>query len=379
VTGPAREHVRGFLTDLRAHGLAVPVPRQRDFLRALVLVPPRDPGHLYWIARTTLTGSVTDADVFDPVFAHWFAAGPLPVTPGPDGPGDAERGGGGEGPAPEQVAREGAGQEASWSATDRGAAFPATARRRLLARLRRALPPAVPTVRSRRRRPARRGDRLDVRRVHRDAWRTGGEVVRLRWRRHPRRQRPVLVLIDVSGSMKQHSADHLRFAHAVVAACDRAEVFTFGTRLTHVTPALRARDVDTALSALAGVVRDADGGTRIGPSLLSFLGGARHLRMARGALVLVLSDGLERGDCVPLTRAVRRLALLGHRLVWWSPLARDPAYRPVTRGMAAVAPHIDVLAGVDDLQTALDQLLKGARAWTARTATARVPTARVRT
>jgi uncharacterized protein with von Willebrand factor type A (vWA) domain len=219
-------------------------------------------------------------------------------------------------------------------------------------------------VRSRRRRPARRGDRLDVRRVHRDAWRTGGEVVRLRWRRHPRRQRPVLVLIDVSGSMKQHSAGYLRFAHAVVATCDRAEVFTFGTRLTHVTGALRTRDVDTALADLAEVVRDADGGTRIGPSLRQFLANPRHLRMARGALVLVASDGLERGDCEPFTRAVLRLALLGHRLVWWSPLARDPRYRPATRGMAAVAPHLDVLAGVDDLASAYDQLLKGENAWT---------------
>jgi uncharacterized protein with von Willebrand factor type A (vWA) domain len=85
--------------------------------------------------------------------------------------------------------------------------------------------------------------------------------------------------------------------------------------------------------------------------------------MARGALVLVASDGLERGDCVPFTRAVRRLALLSHRLVWWSPLARDPAYRPVTRGMAAVLGDLDVLAGVDDLPSAYEQLLKGENAW----------------
>jgi uncharacterized protein with von Willebrand factor type A (vWA) domain len=166
----------------------------------------------------------------------------------------------------------------------------------------------------------------------------------------------VLVLIDVSGSMKQHSREHLRFAHTVVATCDRAEVFTFGTRLTHVTPELRRRDVDAAMSALTSAVRDADGGTRIGPSLHQFLGNARHVRMARGALVLVLSDGLERGDCAPLTKAVRRLSLLAHRLVWWSPLACDPAYRPLTRGMAGVVPHIHHLAGVRDLHTAWEQV-----------------------
>jgi uncharacterized protein with von Willebrand factor type A (vWA) domain len=360
MTAPA--HLRGFLHGLREAGLPVPVTRQRDFLHGLALVPPRDVRHLYWIARATLSTSVVDREIFDPVFAHWFGGESIPDMAEADSTGAAEpEGGAGDGPPPEQVAREGAGQLASWSTMDRPALFAASgpAQRRMLARLRADLPAAVPTVRSRRRVAARRGDRLDVRRVHRDAWRAGGEVVRLRWRRQPRRQRPVLVLIDVSGSMKQHSRDHLRFAHAVVGSCDRAEVFTFGTRLTRATEALRERDVDAALSRLADVVLDVDGGTRIGPSLLDFLGTARHLRAARGALVLVLSDGLERGDCVPLTKAVRRLSLLAHRLVWWSPLACDPAYRPVTRGMAAVIGDVDTLAGVRDLDTAWLQVTTG--------------------
>jgi len=362
----AVDHVRGFLRDLREHGLLAPVGKQRDFLRALASVPPRDVGHLYWIARSTLTTSLPDKDIFDPVFARWFGAGVVEVAPSEVEAEEQEAPDTGDGDPPDLALLEGAGQTASWSTVDRRASFATTTdtERQLLSALRKALPAALPTVRSRRRRAARRGDQLDVRRVHREAWRTGGDVVTLRWRRHPRRQRPVLVLIDVSGSMKQHSADHLRFAHAVVAVCDRAEVFTFGTRLTRVTGELRTRDVDTALSGLAEVVRDADGGTRIGPSLREFLGNARQLRMARGALVLVLSDGLERGDCVPLTKAVRRLSLLGHRLVWWSPLACDPAYRPVTRGMAAVVADLDVLAGVRDLETARDQVQRGAHAWT---------------
>ena len=350
-------HLRGFLRDLRAAGLAVPVPKQRDFLHALAVSPPRDPGHLYWIAHTTLVSSVADTDVFDPVFARWFGAGDVLAVEAEE-PGEEDRGGGADdGPPPDQAAREGDGTEAGWASVDRRARVGDDD----LARVVRVLPRAIPTIRSRRRRPARRGDRLDLRRVHREACRTGGEVVRLRWRAHPRRQRPVLVLIDVSGSVKQHSGAYLRFAHAVVACCDRAEVFTFGTRLTHVTPALRARD---AAPAVARLVRDAEGGTRIGPSLRAFLANPRHLRMVRGALVLVLSDGLERGDCEPFVRAVRRLALLSHRLVWWSPLARDRSYRPVTRGMAAVVPHLDVLAGVDDLESAYEQLLKGENAWT---------------
>lgn len=361
VRRPAAAHLRGFLGALRAAGLPVPVAKQRDFLRALTTVPPRDIRHLYWLAHATLTTSVSDSEIFDPVFTSWFAGGELPALSEVDEPGAEDRGGEGDVSPPDEVVREGAGHRASWSSVDRPAMFALTtvAEHQLLARLRRDLPAAVPTIRSRRRTPARRGDRLDIRAVHRDAWRTGGDVVRLRWRRHPQRQRPVLVLIDVSGSMKQHSRDHLRFAHAVVTTCVRAEVFTVGTRLTHVTPALRRRDVDSALLALTDVVRDADGGTRLGPSLWQFLRNARQLRMARGALVLVLSDGLERGDCVPLAKAVRRLSLLAHRLVWWSPLACDPAYRPVTRGMAAVVEHVNNLAGVRDLDTAWQQVVSG--------------------
>lgn len=362
VNGVAAGHLRGFLTALRDEGMAVPVVKQRDFLRALTSVPPRDVGHLYWLAHATLATSLRDTEIFDVVFARWFAGENLPVVSEVDEPGEEDRGGGdGDTTPPDEAAREGDGREASWSTVDRPAAFAATTacEREQLARLRRDLPAAVPTIRSRRRTPSRRGDRLDIRRVHRDAWRTGGDIVRLRWRRHPQRQRPVLVLIDVSGSMKQHSRDYLRFAHTVVATCERAEVFTFGTRLTHVTPALRRRDVDAALSALTSVVRDADGGTRIGPSLRQFLGNARHLRMARGALVLVLSDGLERGDCEPLAKAVHRLSLLAHRVAWWSPLACDPSYRPITRGMSVVTEHVHNLAGVRDLDTAWQQVKTG--------------------
>lgn len=358
----AADHLCGFLAALRQEGLAVPVVKRRDFLRALTSVPPRDVRHLYWLAHATLTTSLSDTEIFDPVFARWFAGGSLPELSEVTHEGEEDRGGGdGAAAPPDEAVRDGDGREAGWSTVDRQAAFAGTTacERAHLVRLRRDLPAAVPMIRSRRRTPSRRGDRLDIRTVQRDAWRTGGEIVRLRWRRQPHRQRPVLVLIDVSGSMKQHSRDYLRFAHTVVATCDRAEVFTFGTRLTHVTPALHGRDVDVALSALTSVVRDADGGTRIGPSLRAFLGNARHLRMARGALVLVLSDGLERGDCVPLERAVHRLSLLAHRLVWWSPLACDPAYRPITRGMAAVVVHVDKLAGVRDLATAWQQIKVG--------------------
>ena len=115
-------------------------------------------------------------------------------------------------------------------------------------------------------------------------------------------------------------------------------------------------DIDRAVGALSKVVLDAEGGTRIGHALQEFLGSTRHLTTARGALVIVLSDGLERGEPRQLRSAVHRLSMVGHRLLWWSPLACEPNYRPVTAGMAAIVEYLDGLAGVRDLETAWTQV-----------------------
>jgi uncharacterized protein with von Willebrand factor type A (vWA) domain len=161
------------------------------------------------------------------------------------------------------------------------------------------------------------------------------------------------MLIDVSGSLRATSPDALRCAHAVVRVVPRSEAYTFGTRLTRVTRALRGRDPDAALDKLAEVVTDVNGGTRIGASLDEFLADSRRASAARDAVVIVVSDGLERGDPALMAESVARLARLAYRLVWWSPLACDPAYRPVTRGMAAIIDDLDDLVGVRDLPTAL--------------------------
>jgi uncharacterized protein with von Willebrand factor type A (vWA) domain len=143
--------------------------------------------------------------------------------------------------------------------------------------------------------------------------------------------------------MKAQSETTLRFAQALTRARGQVETFTFGTRLTRVTAALRRRDGETALARLAAEVGDFDGGTRIGESLETVLATLTTAGLARGAVVLVFSDGLERGDPAPMAAAVHRLARLAHRLVWVSPLAADPRYRPVTRAMAAVLPDLDAL------------------------------------
>jgi uncharacterized protein with von Willebrand factor type A (vWA) domain len=159
-----------------------------------------------------------------------------------------------------------------------------------------------------------------------------------------------VLLIDVSGSLREHTPDYLRFAWAA-----RCETFTFGTRLTRITRELRARELHTALANVSAVVEDADGGTRIGPALHEFVTTPRYADRARGALTIVLSDGLERGDPGQMVAAVQRLARLSHRLLWWSPLALHPEYRPVTRGMAAILPDIE-LAGAKDIKTLLERV-----------------------
>jgi hypothetical protein len=214
----------------------------------------------------------------------------------------------------------------------------------------------LPRALERQRVRSRRAGTLDLRRSLARARRSGGEIATLTYRRRPCRQRRLLILIDVSGSQKAHSPDMLRFAHALTQAAERCETFTFGTRLTRVTDALRHPDVDRALVALSDAVLDFDGGTRIGESFERLLGNGRFIAFARGATIVVVSDGLERGDPEPMRRATARLARLGHRLLWLSPLAGDPAYRPETRGMRAILPALDHLGDASSPAALLREL-----------------------
>jgi uncharacterized protein with von Willebrand factor type A (vWA) domain len=213
-----------------------------------------------------------------------------------------------------------------------------------LARLLREAPTALPRRRSFRRQAARRGDRLDLRRALRQAVRRDGDVLTLPRTRRRTRQRRVLLLIDVSGSMKDRSDASLRLAHALVQAADRAEVFTLGTRLTRITAALRPSDRAQALARAALAVADFDGGTRIGEALHAYLSVPRYAGFARGAAVVILSDGLERGSPEAMIDAMARLSRIAWRVSFLSPLASDPAYRPATAALAGALPWIDSLA-----------------------------------
>ncbi|HMO08583.1 MAG TPA: VWA domain-containing protein [Paracoccaceae bacterium] len=206
----------------------------------------------------------------------------------------------------------------------------------------RALPDALPRRRSRRTAPGK-GPLPDPRRSFREMMRKDGEITRLASRHRRMRQRRVLLLIDVSGSMKAGTEDALRLAHALVQAGERVEVFTLGTRLTRATRALRHRNAAQALALASGLVADWDGGTRLGEALSVFLSVPRFAGFARGALVVMLSDGLERGGPEALVSAMTRMQGLAWSTLWLSPLATSTGFRPETGAMQAILPLIDRL------------------------------------
>jgi uncharacterized protein with von Willebrand factor type A (vWA) domain len=210
---------------------------------------------------------------------------------------------------------------------------------RLLAVLR----PVAPARPARRHRPAPRGG-VDTRRSLRSSLRTLGEPALLAHRRRRERPRRLVLLIDVSGSMAPYADGLLRFAHAAVRLRPAAtEVFTLGTRLTRVTGQLRMRDPDAALAAAGAAIPDWSGGTRLGDGLAAFVTRYAHPGLARRAVVVVFSDGWERGDPARLAEAAARLRRLVHRMIWVTPHAGRPGFEPTAGGLAAVLPRLDAL------------------------------------
>lgn len=233
---------------------------------------------------------------------------------------------------------------------------------RVLEMFSRDLPGRLPLRTSYRRRARKSGDKLDIRRTLREAARHDGDIVRLRETARKRRPRKILFLIDVSGSMEQGTENVLRLAHALVQGAERAEVFTLATRLTRITPALRPGDRAQALDRASAVIADVDGGTRLGAAMAAFLAVPRYAAFARGAAVVVISDGLERDDIGPLVAAVDRLSRLAWRLDWLTPLLADPNYRPETAAMAAIQPMTTRLGDGSDIAAMADHILGLARA-----------------
>jgi len=225
-----------------------------------------------------------------------------------------------------------------------------------------ALRPRLPLRPARRSRIARRGQRPAGRVMLRRAMSTGGEAMRWRWLRRRRRPRPIVLICDISGSMERYSRFMLRFAHALQRSGAPLEVFVFGTRLTRITRQLRTRSPDAALRRVAEKVIDWSGGTRIGESLHELNRRWVRRSVRSGAVVLLVSDGWERGDPALLARETATLRRSCHRLLWIDPLAARPGFEPSTVGLRAALPHVDELvpaasvASLEELATRLRTL-----------------------
>jgi len=330
---------------LRANGFAIAPEQTVAFLDGVRLLGPRGISDIAQAALATFAVPPERRDDFDALFAfHFLGQGGLveEARPTDEEVKAQDDRGAADIPLSDEVneAGEAATSAEALSVRRFAPADPDAALRRLV----REAPARLPRRRGRRLARSRRGRVIDLRRTLRESVRHDGEAMRLPRLKRRERQRGVLVLADVSGSMKERSEAHLKFAHALARACDRIEVFTFGTRLTRVTRAVRLRHQAQALDAAAALVPDFDGGTRIGDALQAFLAVPRFAGYARGAVTLILSDGLERGAPDAMVEAVRRLSRRSWALVWATPLAADPAYRPQTEALSRALPHIDRLA-----------------------------------
>lgn len=337
----------GFAAALRSAGVEVSSDRTRSFAQAVALAGLDDRSATYWSGRATLCSSPEDTARYDAVFRLWFAASiqvPSRVdrAPAPRQPQAAlssEAGSGTVGDDELVAARASAAEILRHRDI---AALDADERRRLAQQFA-ALPVTAPQRRAQRRSPHHRGS-VDLRRTLRRQLQTGGEVTRLRLRRRRSRPRRVLLLVDVSGSMQPYADALLRLGHRLVHALpQQVEVFTLGTRLTRITPALRVRGADEAIATAGALVPDWSGGTRLGEVLQAFVQRWGRRGLARGAVLVIASDGWERGDASLLGEQIRQLGLLARTVIWMNPHRGKAGYAPIQSGIAACLPHLDHL------------------------------------
>jgi uncharacterized protein with von Willebrand factor type A (vWA) domain len=363
-----------FVTTVRAAGLDVPTDSTVTYTRALAAVGPSSTMRVYWAGRTTLVRRPEDVPAYDAVFSAFFGAVPFPsssLAPPHPTDGAAAKGSNADQPRADAVMPSETGSSvvvplrfsrdealrrkdfAHCTASEMDEAQQLMAMIRL----------GGATRRSSRRHRARRGDRPDMRGTVRRAMRTSGEPLQRRWLARTEQPRRVVLLCDVSGSMAPYARALLRFLHVAVVGRQRVEAFTIGTRLTRVTRALRGRDPDSALAGVADAVQDWSSGTRLGEALREFNDRFGLPGLARGAVVVILSDGWDLGDPALLGAEMARLARVAHRVVWANPLKATPDYEPLARGMAAALPHVDDFIeghSVASLE-ALAELVKGTR------------------
>jgi uncharacterized protein len=364
-----------FGRDLRARGLPVGTGRIVTFLRAVASLGLADRDSLYWAGRVSLVASRADLDAYDDAFDAWYRSlAPSGSELSIDLTLQTEHWAFDD--EPDRLQVEVARTAGSWrSAADDDELEPgdessirivASAvevlraksfadlteeERRRVAGMIDDLTVRAPVERTRRTRPATKGSAFDIRRTLRRSLRTQGEPFERSFRERRSRARPLVLILDISGSMAPYSRALLQFGYAAMAAGRRVEVFCFGTRLTRVTRTLRAKDPDRAMREIGKLVEDWEGGTRIGESLKALLDGWSQRAALRGAVVVLCSDGLERGDPALLRAQMARLRRVAHRVVWANPLKGSPRYEPLARGMAAALPSVDVFLSGHNLES----------------------------
>jgi uncharacterized protein len=350
-----------FGDELRDAGIAVGTGDAMTYVEAVSLLNPADLGDVYWAGRGTLVSRRDLIPTYDRVFKSFFldvetqgdselkammrattsTAATLEV-PSPD-PGEGEE-------SNEEEAQ--LGYMASGAQVWRNKAFAACTDQEL-ATIRRIVSDiklTPPRRRTRRTITAKNGPRLDPRRMARETMRSHGDPTRLFRQKRRLRIRPLVFILDVSGSMSDYSRNLLQFAYSARRAADKVEVFCFGTRLTRITRSLDRRKPDDALNLAATAVFDWDGGTRIGQSLDQFIKRWGRRGLSRGSIVVICSDGLDRGDPALLESAMEKLSRLSHRIVWMNPHKGDVKdFRPNSLGMMVADPFIDEIFSGHDL------------------------------
>jgi uncharacterized protein len=341
--------VHGFLDELRRAGLPVPIGSALLYAESLAHLD-AVPASLYWAGRATLVHRPEDIAVYDAAFERYWLGRAVAAadtaqeesvtlaTDDPDAPVPPEADVDDEDLGPEltlRFSRTEVLRARDFATLDEGEQAEVN---RLMADLR--LAGALQPSRRRRASSSSRG-RPDLRRTVRASLRTGGEPVRRLTTVPSTRPRRVVLLADVSGSMEPYSRALVRFAHVAVAARARVEAFTLGTRLTRLTRELTTRDPEHALARAAAAVPDWSGGTRLGEALRRFNDQWGVRGVARGAVVVILSDGWDRGEPDELAEQMARLRRVAYRIVWVNPLKASPGYEPLARGMAAALPFVD--------------------------------------
>jgi uncharacterized protein len=336
-----------FVDVLRMEDVTVSVDATITYCRALATLGLTSPAGVYWSGRCTLVQRREDLAAYDHAFARFWLRGP--TSEGVDSPNDEVQ---------TTIAFDDPDAESGQAADDEPATIVRSSPQEVLRtcdlaactpeelneafRLIEAIRLDLPVRRSRR--PARGGDRgpLDTRRTVRRALRTGGDVISLQHRAKTWRRRRLVLLCDVSGSMEPYARALLRFLHVLVTSGQPVEAFAFATRLTRLTGPLRSHHPDEALKRAGASLSDYRGGTRLGEVLGEFntRWGVRGL--ARGSVVVIVSDGWDRGDPDELAAEMRRLARVTASLIWVNPLKASPGYQPLARGMAAALPSIDI-------------------------------------